>query len=380
MKFSDIKGNKKQIEKLVGMADRKKVPHALLLHGPAGAGKMLTARAFIQYLNCENPVNGDSCGRCPSCLQTEKLNNPDVHYIYPVLKRDKMDGLSSEYSEEWKQFLEKYPYMPQEQWYDALKAGNSTPIIYVAESAEILRLSSLSSYGKGYKIFLVWLPEKMRTDAANKLLKVIEEPFEDTLFIFVSNNPSAIISTIRSRLQSIEFSPFSEEEVAGILMQEGKSESEARSIARISKGNLNTALLHLENGGELEEFSSLFIGVMRAAYARMMVELRDYADKFSEFGREKSIRLLDYFARMVRESFISNLKCERLEGMTATEKNFVERFGPFINAANVEELSSQIDRAREDISRNGNLKIIWFDFLIELTRLIRTKGVQGTKR
>lgn len=375
MQFKEIVGHKQEIEKLVNMADSGKVPHAMLFHGPSGIGKTAAARAFIQYINCDNPSGGDSCGKCAACLQTSKLNNPDVHYTFPIVKNGSSDlKLSEEYSEEWAGYLKEYPYMWPEKWNEAIKAGNSQPIIYVSESAEIMRLSSLSAYGKGYKIFLIWQPEKLQPAAANKLLKIIEEPFSDTIFIFISNNPGGIMPTIRSRLQGIEFRRLPEEEILKYLSLNGKSGDEALSIARIARGDMNKASMLMQSAGEYQEFALMFISVMRACYARKMPELRDYAEKFAGYGREKSMRLLDYFARMLRESFISNLSCDKLEAMTTGEKNFVARFGPFINAANIEEMVKETDRAREDISRNANQKIVWFDYMIELTRLIRTKN------
>lgn len=358
------------------MADSGKLPHALLLHGPEGVGKMTVARAFAQYLFCTCRRDGDSCGSCPACLQTAKFNNPDLHYVYPVLKKS-TNPVSADFASDWEEFVERFPFMPPESWMEAIDAGNSRPMIYVSESAEILRLSSLSAYGSGYKVFIIWQPEKMNAEAANKLLKVIEEPSDDTLFILVSNNPSELLPTVRSRLQSIEFFPLRDEDIIGFLCRHGKSSAEASALVKVAGGNMNRAVALLDSDGEGAEFTRSFIAFMRAAYSRNMPELRNLADSFAGFGREKSLRFLIYIARMVRESFISNLRVEGLNAMTPDEGTFVERFGPFVNAANVEEILHETDRAREDISRTANQKIIWFDFLIEITRLIRTKGIKG---
>lgn len=373
MKFRDIIGHKKEIRKIVGMADQGKIPHALLFHGPSGIGKTSVARAFMQYILCSAPQGGDSCGKCPNCLQTASLNNPDVHYVYPVVKNSAHPkGLSAEYSAEWASFLQDNPFMSPSAWLEAIEAGNSRPVIYVTESEEMLRAASLSSYGGSYKIFFVWLPEKMNVETANKLLKIIEEPFDDTIFIFVSNDPGSIIPTVRSRLQGVEFSRLPDEEITEFLIGKGKTPAQASAIAKIARGDMNSASLLASRDGETDTFRKDFIGVMRACYTRKMPELRAFSDSFAGYGREKGIRLLHYFSRMVRESFISNLKCGRLESMTPDEDAFVEKFGPFINAYNVEEMISEIDRAREDISRNANQKIVWFDLLVTLTRLIRT--------
>lgn len=374
MKFNEIIGHKNEIRKLVSMTDSGQLPHALLFHGPSGTGKMQTALAFIQYLNCTDRRGGDSCGECPSCRQLSKFNNPDVHFIYPVIRRA-TKPVSTDFIEEWRKYITENPYMPPERWGQEIEAGNAQPMIYVSESDEILRQASLSPYGKGHKVFLIWQPEKMNADTANKLLKVIEEPHEDTLFIMVSNNPGALLPTVRSRLQAIEFGSLSEAEVTAFLESRGVGPDEAMQTARLSKGNLNKALRFSEGKNEMSEFSQNFIEVMRSCYARKITELKGMADSFAGYGREKSMRQLEYFSRMIRESFISNLRQPALQSATREELDFISKFGPFINNQNVEEMIRELDRAYEDISRNANQKIVWFDLFLELTRLIRTKGI-----
>lgn len=371
MRFSEVIGHEEAKTRLRTAADTGRIPHAILLHGPSGIGKTRLARAFAQYINCTDRREGDSCGKCPACIQTASLNNPDVHYVYPILNKRSSSPLSSDYAEEWKEMLKQYSYMSPEQWQIMIDAGNSQPQIYVDESAEIIRISSLSTYGARYKIFIVWLPEKMNVSTANKLLKVIEEPFEDTLFIFVSNNPGAIIPTINSRLQHVELNPLPSSEIIDFLVGKGKSYEEAEALAKIARGNMNLASQLAERGNENEEFANIFIEVMRAAYSRNVTAMRTYADNFAAFGREKSMRLLIYFNRMLRESFISNFKMPVLNAMTPAESTFVGKFGPFINADNIERLSAAVDDAYTDVSRNANQKIVWFDLMLIITQLIR---------
>ncbi len=198
MKFSEIAGHNETIRALRSIVDAGKIPHAIMLSGISGIGKFRLARALAQYIHCQNHVNGDSCGVCPSCKQHQNLNNPDIHFIYPVIKRDGI-LISKDLADCWKEMMTEWSYMPPEKWNEIIQAGNSRPAIYVTESEDIIARASLSAYQENFKIFLMWLPEKMRPEAANKLLKIIEEPYDDTIFILVSNDDSKVLPTIFSR-------------------------------------------------------------------------------------------------------------------------------------------------------------------------------------
>lgn len=367
MKFSDIIGNKEGIRALREMADSGRIPHAILLSGPAGIGKMRLARAFASYINCENRRDGDSCGVCPACRQIDAFNFPDIHYSYPIYKsKAKGKIVSTDYLPEWKQFLRESPYMDFTRWMELMNAENSQPKISVDESDEISVAAAVTAFNARYKIFIIWLPEKMGLEAANKLLKVLEEPFEDTIFICVSNDPGSILPTIYSRLQRIELLRPNNNEIESALIGEGVSPQSAATLSRLCEGSLLRAVQMARSEGETEEFGAIFRDVMRAAYARKVASLQIYANNIAAFGREKELRLLDYFARMTRENYISNLCIPPLNLMTHDEEAFSQRFAPFINNRNVETILQHIDDARRDISRNGNSKLIIFDFLLHL--------------
>lgn len=374
MTFAEIPGHESQKQLLRSIVDSGRIPHALMLSGPSGIGKTLLARAFIQYVGCTNRSGGDSCGKCPSCLQTRSFNNPDVHYVYPIVKQSSpRKSISTDWIAEWKEMLAEDPFMTPERWTDKMKAGNSQPKIYVDESADILRISTLSAFSAPYKIFLVWLPEKMNPEAANKLLKQIEEPFADTVFVMVSNDPGAILPTISSRLRDIPLQRLSEQEIAFWLADHGYDPEVAADAARLAGGNMGKALEFASNSGEHAEFAEAFRDSMRKAYARAVGDLLAMSEKYAGFGREKSVRMLEYFAGQVRENFIMNLHVPALNVMDRGEEQFGSRFSPFINTANVERIVAEIDRARNDIRRNANQKIIWFDFLLQLLALLRLK-------
>lgn len=370
MRFREITGHKEIIENLRKLVDTGKIPHAFLFTGIPGIGKFRTARALAQYIHCKNRTNGDSCGECPSCLQHRKFNNPDLHFVYPVVKKDGV-LISKDMIDPWKEMLENYSYMPVEKWNELIKAGNSQPSIYVNESEEIISRASLSAFQEDFKIFIIWLPEKMRIEAANKLLKVIEEPFEDTIFILVSNNDSKILPTIQSRTQRINFKPISEEDLQHLLLEKGVGEEIATDAARISQGSVQKAEDIACHPEELIEFSNLFKEIMRAAYVLKATSLKELSETAAAFGREKLIRFLNYCGRLVRENYIYNLNVPDLILLTRDESEFSSRFAPFIHDGNVEQLSEEIARATQDIERNGNSKIVMFDLLLLFSRLVR---------
>lgn len=370
MRFSDIVGHREQIESLREMADSDKVPHALLFAGTSGIGKISLAMAFAQYLHCENHIDGDSCGKCPACLQHTSMNNADMYYVYPV---HGSKSVSEDFIENWRQFIKENPFTPYEKWLEMIDAGNSQPLIHVEESSEILRKMHLSNFSAKYKIMLIWLPEKMNVEAANKLLKIIEEPFDDTKFIFVSDEPQNILPTIFSRTQRINLKkPLPASVAAYLSSQYGVEESVALNLAEISNGNLNAAIASISTSSEQSEFMALFQDLMRKAYIRDVRQLKDKADDIAAMGREKIGRFMMYFARMIRENYIYNLQMPQLRCLNAEESAFSSRFSPFIHERNVEKIIEEIDKARADIARNANAKIVMFDFCIKLIILIKS--------
>ena len=372
MKFKEITGHKDIIASLRNLADSGKMPHTFLFAGISGIGKHRTARAFAQYIHCKNRHDGDSCGSCPSCLQHQKHNNPDLHFIYPIVKREK-EGIrvSKDVIDIWREMLDDFSFLPPEKWNELLKAGNSQPVIYVNESEDILAKASLSAYQEKYKIFIIWLPEKLRPEAANKLLKVIEEPFEDTIFILVSNNDSKILPTIQSRTQRFNFKPLSPTEIKEFLVGKDVEEQLAEDAAHIAEGSLQKADEIACHPEEMLEFSNLFKDVMRAAYALKAKTLKELSENIAALGREKIMRFLNYSLRMIRENYIYNFQIPELVMMTPEEVAFSDRFSPFIHDGNVEQLEKEISRASQDIERNANSKIVLFDLFLLLSRLVR---------
>ena len=343
MKFCDIIGQEKVKSRLRDMVDGDRLPHALLLHGPAGVGALAMGRALAQYVHCRNHVDGDSCGVCPACLQHQSLNNADMYFVYPIVKK-KSEGLilSGDYAPEWREFIERGPYASWEDWIESSKAGNS--------------------------------PERLQSEAANKLLKIIEEPFADTLFILVSNDVSAILPTIYSRTQRVELPLLGINEIASALERDyGMDSTAAYSVAVRSEGSMTTAIALTGTEGEHAGFARLFREMMRRAYSRDVKKLRETADEIAGMGREKSRRYLAYCCDMVRENFVYNMRVASLLNMDREEMDFSYRFAPYINAANAERMLDLFGTASADIARNASAKIVMFDTLLQLIVLILTK-------
>lgn len=377
MRFSDIPGHEKLKADLRNLVDSGQVPHAIMISGPAGAGKMRLARAYAQYLHCENRHDGEPCGHCRSCRLHAELNHPDLHFSFPVLKVEKIPPISASYMEPWKKMLTTYPSMPEERWVDVLEAGNKQPTFYVEEASEIIRSDALHSFMSDRKIFIIWLPEKMSRDVANKLLKVIEEPEEGTTFVFVCNNELGILPTIYSRVQRFHAGRLSTAEIERYLIDTMQfSEQAAMKYAPLCEGSLIKADELGETDGESDEFLSIYQDVMRSAYARKPARLRQIADKVAAFGRSKIRRFLLYMAHQLRENFIYNMKVPQLNALSPEEEDFSRKFSPFVNHLNIEDFMRETDRARVDVENNGNSRLVLFDYFILIIILLRRKPTQ----
>lgn len=360
------------------MADSGHLPHALLITGPAGSGKMLLARAFARYLHCENPSNGEACGVCRSCRLHAENSHPDLHYVYPIVKSEKLKRyVSADMANAWHEMLERYPAMPEEKWLELLEAGNSQPCIYVNEAEKIVESDSLPPFSTDHKIFIVWQPERLRPEAANKLLKVIEEPSPTTMFIFVSNNELQLLPTITSRLQRLHAGRFSDREIMDYLMERyGIRDYDALGLAPLCNGSIIRADELGGHTGESEEFLAMYQDVMRAAYSKRVAMLKILAERTAAWGREKLCRYLDYTARMIRENFIYNMNMPQLSAMTREEENFATRFSPFVNHLNVEDFARETDTAKRDVARNGNARLVMFDYFIQCIILLHRKATK----
>lgn len=377
MKFSDIPGHEQVKERMRQMALSGRLPHAILIEGPSGIGKMSMARAFAQYIQCENPdPHGDACGTCQSCILHQSMNHIDTQYVYPVVKLDSMSEapVSDDFAEEWREYLRGRVYMNFQEWAASFSKKNAQPVTYVTESRSLIHKLSFTSHISRQKIVLWWLPERMNEEAANKLLKMIEEPFDDTIFIMASDNPRQLLPTIYSRVQRLQLKRLPDDMIASYLQSHyGIAPAEAMAAAHVADGSMTAAIAGISRTKESAEYFDMFVQLMRLAYQRNVAALRQWGDTLAGMGRERQIHFYDYAMRLVRENFVYNFQVPTLNYMTSGEEAFSTKFARFINEANVEKLISTFDRARTDISGNANGKIVNLDVAIKVIMLLIQK-------
>ncbi|MBK5720400.1 DNA polymerase III subunit [Dysgonomonas sp. Marseille-P4677] len=373
MFFKDIIGQREIKERLVSSIKKGIIPHAQLFCGPEGIGKFPLALAYAQYLNCENPSETDSCGKCPSCVKYNHLAHPDLHFVFPIIKKAaKKKEVCDDYISEWREFVMQNNYFNLSQWLDHIDAENSQGLIYAKESEEIIRKLSLRIYEAKYKIMVIWLPEKMHESCSNKLLKIIEEPTDNTIFLLVSDTPDNIITTIQSRCQRINIHGVEEKDIAMALESTYNiTQEDAVSVAHLSNGNYLKAIETISLNEEHKFFFNLFVQMMRASYARNIKEIKAIGNEIAGVGRENQKAFLIYSQRMIREYFISNMSQPEMIYLAQDEANFGTRFAPFINERNIIGFMDELALAERHIEQNVNAKMVFFDLCLKITMLIK---------
>jgi DNA polymerase-3 subunit delta' len=407
MQFSKVIGQKETKEQLMHMVQHNRLSHALLFLGREGTGALSLARAMAQYVVCEK-VNGkqvknalaetvapslfgdpepavpgytvdnrgelknDSCGECPSCMKAAKMVHPDIHFSYPVIPKKSGDKpVSTDYMTEWREFLEKHPYGNSYSWLQFIDAENKQGNITATECNDITRKMSLKSFEAGYKILIMWMPELLGKEG-NKLLKLIEEPPPDTLFLFVAENEAAILPTILSRTQLIRIPPLTRLDIeAALELQEGLSVKKAEQIAAISNGNYNEALEHLAHADDdwevfLRDWLNSIIKTGPVAQVK-------WIDEISKIGREKQKQFLVYFIHLM-ETAIQLRLISMPEGESSLN-DFALRFNKFCSLEQQEAIVNELDQAIYYVERNANAKMLFHALTIKLYHIISNKSV-----
>ena len=369
--FGDVIGQKEVADHLKAEVEQGRTAHALLLTGPRGAGKLPLALALARLLCCMNPEGGDACGRCPSCRQWEKLGHPDVHFVFPIVNNKKV---SDDYLPQWRKMLLENTYTDLGRWMELIEAGNTQPQIYATESDRTLRKLSLKSSQGGWRVVLVWLPERMNEACANKMLKLLEEPPARTAFLLVSEEPERVLPTIVSRTQRIYVPRIAGEDIARVLVSRyGQTEEQAQSLAHRADGSFLKVLeLMGQSDGQVLCFD-LFTRLMRLAWQRDIRGMKAWSEQVAALGRERQKMFLEYAQRMVRENFIANFHRTEMNYMGPDEQHFATRFAPFVHERNIVGMTDLLSKAQEHIQQNVNPRMVFFDLILNMTVLIKMK-------
>jgi len=382
MQFSEIFGQENIKSHLTKSADLGRIPHAQLFVGPEGSGTLPMAIAYAQYIICSNQ-NNENIGLNQACnLKFQKTSHPDLHFIYPTVSTEdvKTKPKSIDFITEWRQFLENNPYGSLFDWYQILGVKNKQGEIRVDDAQEILRLLALKSFEGGYKVMIIWMADKLNIAASNKLLKLLEEPTDKTVFILISENEEDIIQTIRSRCQVLHFNGLPEKIIAdALIVNQNIDAATALKIAHQAQGNYNKALQLLQPDSESTFFEKWFVDWVRAAFrakgnAAAIQDLIQWSEQIAALGRETQKKFLHFCIDMFRQALLLNYQTPSLVYIQPKVEKFkLENFAPFVNGNNINDIFKELSDAMYHIERNGNAKIILTDLSIKLTRLIHKK-------
>lgn len=377
MQFKEIIGQEVIVGRLVQGAARGRIGHAQLFTGDEGVGALPLAIAYAQYLNCTDRRDGDSCGQCPSCRQLAQLAHPDVHFVFPVnTPKGKSSGekpLSDHFMPQWRRLVaETGGYFSEPMWYSAIEIDNKQGNISTFEADEIIRKLSFKAFESEYKIVIVWLPERMNTQAANKLLKIIEEPWEKTLFLMVSEAPDRLLPTILSRTQGVSVPAIPDDQAAAWLTaRKNLAADDAAKIARLARGSLLEAQRILNQREVQDEYFELFVRLMRLSYEDRHLELLEWAETAASMGREEQKQLMENSIRLIRDSYMLTAGVDRIAFLSGREYEFCRKFAPFVHNGNIEQLVAEMESVIRQVAQNGNPRIIFPHFALTISKLIK---------
>ncbi len=382
MLFKDILGLSHIKKHLALSADAGRIPHAQMFVGSEGCGMLPMALAYLQYVVCGNQ-NGENNSGNESCnMKFNSLSHPDVHFAFPVSNSDKIKSkaVSNHYMVDWRTFVTEQPYGNLFDWYRLIGIEKKQGQIGVDEAHEIVKKLTLKSYEGGYKAMVIWMAEKMNTAASNKLLKLIEEPPDKTIFILITENEEQIIQTIRSRCQILHFPPLAEEAIASALVEKGLLNEEGLRLAHEADGNFNKALDLMNKDSEDLVFEKWFVQWVRSAFKAKgnkaaIHELIMWSEEVAKTGRETQKNFLRYCLAIMRQALLVNYNVRDLVFMKIHQDDFdLSKFAPFVHENNIEGIVKELEAAIYHIERNGNSKIILTDLSIKLTRLLHKKA------
>ena len=377
MQFKDVIGQSAVKQRLIQSVKENHVSHAQLFLGPAGCGKLPLALAYAQYILCPNRTETDSCGVCPTCQKMQKLVHPDLHFVVPTntTKSVKSNPESDLFMEEWREYVQKNEgYINESGWYGFLDIENKQGYMSVRDAASLLRKLNMKAYEGDYKIAIIWMAEKMRTDTANKLLKLLEEPPEKTIFLLIAEDQDQLLATIKSRTALVKIPALDTAAIETALQQRfGCDPKQAHDAAMISEGDWLTACQSFKDFEDHKFFFTTFQQWMRLCFRAAYSEIIDFSANVKSIGREKQKELLDYGLRIIRNSLLFNNNLAEIVMLPDDEKTFNSKFSPFVNPANLVQIVTLFEEAIRQIERNGNAQIIFTDVSFKMIGLLKKK-------
>lgn len=373
MKFEEIIGQNDVKKHLIHSVAEGRISHAQMLLGSEGSGSLPLAIAYSQYVLCHNKTDIDSCGTCPSCLKVQAFNHPDLHFSYPV-QLSKEVRTSDEVASDWRELLLETPYLGIYEWNQKLGAENKQGVIGTEESQNIVKKLSLKSFEGGYKIIIIWLPELMNATASNKLLKIIEEPPNQTLFLLVAESQENIISTIISRTQIIKIPGLTANDVSIFLQnKKGLSADHSAVIAHLSEGNITRAVALISEQDSASFNFENFVTWMRLCYQRNIAKTIDWVDVIAASGRENQKNFILFCLHMFRQCIVGHYTQNELVVLTKEQSDFLGKFSPFINNQNIVNLTETLNTGYYHLERNANPKILFLDISLKIFALLKLK-------
>ena len=377
MQFKDIVGQGAIKQRLINTVNENRVSHAQLFLGPEGSGSLALAVAYAQYLSCEDKQLDDSCGVCSSCRKYQKLMHPDLHFSYPFFAKHKDDNALS-FIEQWREAFLAWPYLNLDIWRDYLDAENKQANINIAECHQIIKKLSLKPFESEYKILILWLPEYLDKEG-NALLKIIEEPQPNTLFLLVAQNQDQILNTILSRTQLVKIPALGYEEIKDyLIVQHNQTEEAAAEIAYLCNGNLTEALIMLQQ--ENKGYHNLFVSWLRLCFANKGLDILTFVDQLAKMGRENQKNFLRYGISFIRECCLLIAGAGSLVHLPANELETAQKMTHVMNISMAEAISAELEKAHYHVERNANPKILFLDVSLQIIKTLKFKTIpQGTQ-
>lgn len=386
MQFKDIIGQEALKERLINSVKEKRISHAQMFLGNGTVGKFALAFAYAQYINCTDKQDADSCGECGSCRKYAAMSHPDLFFSYPVNTNHtstsrltetkvKKDPISLDFLVDWKSYIDEVQGYPDLfQWYQRIGIENKQGFISREEARKIAHQLQYKAVEAEYKVLIVWNVEKMNEVASNALLKLIEEPPDNTLIFLIANEKEKLLPTVLSRVQTILVPPIENEKLQAYLLEKNPklTENDLRNIASLAGGDVFKASEIISNSAEMRENFDLFVEWMRLCYKKGSLEgIKTWVEKASKFGREKQKSFLSYSLRMVRESLLLNYGNDKLVKIMLHEELFLVKFAPFIHLRNAPLIQKMLDQAIYEIERNASSISLFADLSLQMSQLLK---------